>query len=659
MMTTPHSRFLYSNPLELPRISYDDIVQNRAEGVYVEQPEQVRSFSGAPPAFHDDPDRAQLFPAFHEITVTYPPVFTASLRDATVLGFRTVLSSDGFFINDIGYLDTTSLRDFATGLAKSEELTKLAPTDAECVFFRTDGGQPEVHLEGPVVLLTSAEPGNFGSFLYRDLPKLVNLINIPATWRFLAHVPGKTYEEFLQLAGIPMERVIPHDLYKTYVIEQAIIPGLRTPLAFADKETRAFYDMLRSRCDTGERGRRIYVSRSSVSAARPTARVMQNEGVLIERLHSLGFDIIEPQFLSASQQIGTFAAADFVLGPSGAGMFNVAFCTPGTTVIDIESEPHWIYPHTCLFASAGLHYGIFEGLASDRDWSVHHKPWSANVDALLQRIAMLQDRTTNTFAPGPFAPGTDAAGAGVEQPFWSTPDLGGEDYKIVLQRFHQAFKPQSYLEIGVADGATLELAECFSIGVDPRFAIDRPITKDKSACCLFQMTSDNFFQNANPSAIFGRPVDMAFLDGMHLFEFLLRDFINVERHCKQNSIIFIHDCLPTDQYVGRREVNDHALKTRSRHQAWWTGDVWKVLEILTKYRADLRVVIFNAFPTGLVAVTRLDPSSTLLADRYFDLVTEYKNRELIEHGNAFYQSITIFDTRDYSTFESMSGLFWM
>jgi hypothetical protein len=79
---------------------------------------------------------------------------------------------------------------------------------------------------------------------------------------------------------------------------------------------------------------------------------------------------------------------------------------------------------------------------------------------------MLQDRTID-----PLPPSIGAADTGIDQPFWSTPDLGGEDYQIVLQRFHQAFKPQNYLEIGVADGATLELAECFSIGIDPRFTI--------------------------------------------------------------------------------------------------------------------------------------------------------------------------------------------
>jgi hypothetical protein len=59
MKTATCSHFLYYNPLGLPRISYDDIVQNRADGVHVEQRELARRFVRMPPAFHDDPDRAE------------------------------------------------------------------------------------------------------------------------------------------------------------------------------------------------------------------------------------------------------------------------------------------------------------------------------------------------------------------------------------------------------------------------------------------------------------------------------------------------------------------------------------------------------------------------------------------------------------------------
>jgi hypothetical protein len=230
---------------------------------------------------------------------------------------------------------------------------------------------------------------------------------------------------------------------------------------------------------------------------------------------------------------------------------------------------------------------------------------------------------------------------------------------IVLQRLHATFNPRTYMEIGVSRGASLELAKCFSIGIDPTFLIDRPTLNNKPACCFFNMTSDQFFQRFDPTIIFGRPIDMAFLDGLHLFEYLLRDFINVERHCRTNSIILLHDCVPTDEYVCRRDINDHKLKQHSAHPEWWAGDVWKFVDILLNFRPDLRLVMFDAIPTGLIAVTGLNPSSTLLRDRYFTLVEDYRGKTLIEYGDTYFQSLNLFETRQYVSFEALSTLFWL
>jgi hypothetical protein len=114
---------------------------------------------------------------------------------------------------------------------------------------------------------------------------------------------------------------------------------------------------------------------------------MVNEEALVARLRDLGFLIIEPEALSAREQIEVFSRAEMVVGPSGAGMFNTVFCAPGTRVIDIESEPHWIHAHSCLFASCGLRYGIFEGKADAADMRPVHRRWQVNIEALCARIA--------------------------------------------------------------------------------------------------------------------------------------------------------------------------------------------------------------------------------------------------------------------------------
>lgn len=89
-------RYVYRNPLALPPVSFADIIDNSAEGVYVEPPGENRIYRLKPPAFHDDPDGARIFNSFDEQDIVSPPEFTISLRDATISGFRTVSSPHGF-----------------------------------------------------------------------------------------------------------------------------------------------------------------------------------------------------------------------------------------------------------------------------------------------------------------------------------------------------------------------------------------------------------------------------------------------------------------------------------------------------------------------------------------------------------------------------------
>ena len=242
---------------------------------------------------------------------------------------------------------------------------------------------------------------------------------------------------------------------------------------------------------------------------------------------------------------------------------------------------------------------------------------------------------------------------------WSIPDLAGDSYETVLDRFHRILAPKTYFEIGVNSGGTLRLSRCPTIGIDPLFLLDTAPIAHKTITMLFEMTSDEFFARFSPSALFGQPVDMAFLDGMHLYEYLLRDFINIERFCKPNSVILLHDCIPVDNHVARRVMDDESGSAQSRHPEWWTGDVWKTVSLLKKYRPELRIYGFDAVPTGLIAITNLDPSSSVLAERYFDLVEAYRTVSLQDEGQRYLDSLTLLSTKETITLEDIAKRFWL
>ena len=172
---------------------------------------------------------------------------------------------------------------------------------------------------------------------------------------------------------------------------------------------------------------------------------------------------------------------------------------------------------------------------------------------------------------------------------------------------------------------------------------------------LFRQTSDTFFLENDLTLLLGGAADLAFLDGLHLFEFLLRDFINTEKHCVRNSIVVLHDCIPPDNHVARRNEADRRLSHESEHPNWWAGDVWKVLPILKKFRPDLDINIFDAIPTGLVVITNLNPASLTLQENYFQICQDWSGDNPVESLEQYLASVSLTSTNKLETIETIGG----
>ncbi|HYF45051.1 MAG TPA: class I SAM-dependent methyltransferase, partial [Acidimicrobiales bacterium] len=180
------------------------------------------------------------------------------------------------------------------------------------------------------------------------------------------------------------------------------------------------------------------------------------------------------------------------------------------------------------------------------------------------------------------------------------------DYYDLLDRVHRHLRPRTYVEIGVQRGLSLRSVGqgTTAIGIDPEAPAEPP--EEASATIrLFAETSDDFFaQHDLRAELDGRDLDLGFIDGLHLFEYALRDFVNLERHCHAGSVILVHDCIPLDEECASRE----------RKTVAWTGDVWKLIACLRAERPDLDVATADVPPTGMAVITGLDPSSTALSE---------------------------------------------
>ena len=208
----------------------------------------------------------------------------------------------------------------------------------------------------------------------------------------------------------------------------------------------------------------------------------------------------------------------------------------------------------------------------------------------------------------PDFPGAQGALASVRLP--------GPPYRDVLRRLHELVRPRSYLEIGVETGATLAFAHAAerALGIDPDAS---KLRRELLPACarVFHETSDAFFvRQSREQALGAARLDLAFIDGMHLFEFALRDFIHVEAWSDPNGVVVLHDCLPIFPLCASRE----------RQTKFWVGDVWKVVSILREYRPDLRIKLVATAPSGLCVVRGLNPKSQVLAERLDEIIERFR-----------------------------------
>jgi hypothetical protein len=200
-------------------------------------------------------------------------------------------------------------------------------------------------------------------------------------------------------------------------------------------------------------------------------------------------------------------------------------------------------------------------------------------------------------------------------------------YFALLERLHERLRPRTYVEIGVHMGRSLGRVRpgTVSVGIDPDPQIADATVEETAK--VFRTTSDDFFREHDlRSELGGLPVDFAFIDGMHLFEYALRDFMNIERHCSPQSVVMFHDCYPRERAHAERQWQTVA----------WCGDVWKLIPCLREQRPDLNVHAIDVRPAGMGIITQVDPESSVLWDSYDEIEQRYLalDYDWVEEGQA-------------------------
>lgn len=191
--------------------------------------------------------------------------------------------------------------------------------------------------------------------------------------------------------------------------------------------------------------------------------------------------------------------------------------------------------------------------------------------------------------------------------------MPGPGYYELLDRLHDLVRPTRYLEIGMGDGSSMALARPGTrcVGVDP---VPRLCTPVAAEVHVLPQRSEEFFARDDLAELFGhgRP-ELIFIDGLHTFPAVLADLAGAERIARPDTVVVLHDTLPLDEPTQRPD----------RAEAFYTGDVWKLLPCLAAERPDLDVFTVATAPSGLTFVTGLDAANPALTERHAELVATY------------------------------------
>ncbi len=151
--------------------------------------------------------------------------------------------------------------------------------------------------------------------------------------------------------------------------------------------------------------------------------------------------------------------------------------------------------------------------------------------------------------------------------------------KIIISK-----KFESYLEIGCQSDVNFSKIKAKNkIGVDPQSG------------GTHRMTSDAFF------SINKKKFDIIFIDGLHIYEQVLKDINNSLYWLEKNGVILVHDCLPSKIWH----------QTIPQTHSSWNGDVWKSI-VNSRTRQDI-------------------DTYTIKCDQGLGLILKRPNKDILHH----------------------------
>lgn len=185
---------------------------------------------------------------------------------------------------------------------------------------------------------------------------------------------------------------------------------------------------------------------------------------------------------------------------------------------------------------------------------------------------------------------------------------------ILIQSLMKQKGLKNYLEIGVFNGHVFfRIKSTFKIAVDPEFQFDALRKIGKTIINPYNIfnkyiskTSDDFFEQDAPRLFEKKNIEISLIDGMHEYQYALRDVENILKYLGDDGVIIMHDCNPVTKEAAITFDEWKALGMKGQ----WNGDVWKAIVHLRSLRKDIDVFVLDC-DFGLGVITKRKPENNL------------------------------------------------
>lgn len=256
------------------------------------------------------------------------PEFIARLPGGRVFGTGSVLAPDG------------------KSLAREVSLDFGKPFEDH--WLLTYGKiPPPQFVQGSTAVIATTLGSGYGHWLLDELPRLLALPR-DAAETVIAHATQPFSRLALDHCGWTGGAVLPVGRGTHFHCELLVVPSLVgtvvQPVRRSLDRVAEFASAFHTKASVF--GEKIYLTRE-----RARRRRVINEPELWAELETSGFVNVRLEELTWPEQINAFRHAKVVVAPHGAGLANLAFCPPGTRVVELFNRS---YLHGCFWRLAAL-----------------------------------------------------------------------------------------------------------------------------------------------------------------------------------------------------------------------------------------------------------------------------------------------------------------